>query len=238
MRIAQILEPVPVLVGRFLRYALRSPVHWIVFVAAPIAGVIGMQFLMEQPSVGVLVFATMLQACMLAQLSLRERELGVYRRILVAPVPELSYSIGLFAGVYLVLAAQVLIVLTAIRILPVADAAAPYPTLLILMLSFAAAAAAFGVLLTALVSTANQGAIAANVVVILSSMIGGCFWPVDIMPRYLRTVARVLPQTWVNLTVASLPDARGSIAADARLLVLYAVVFVLLFALVRRRSAE
>ncbi|MFW5742097.1 MAG: ABC transporter permease, partial [Spirochaetota bacterium] len=226
------LFTVATLVAHFFRLSFRRVSTWVIFVAVPIVGVSAMYLLVEGAELGILVFTSSLQACILALLSVREKELGVYKRILVAPVTGVVYAASLFLAVYLVLAFEIVVVVSAVYLIPVAQPAAGFGPVLAVLLAYGLAAAAYGVALTALVSTSVQGSIVANITVIFSSLIAGCFWPVTIMPETMQRLARILPQTWANLAIADLGSGAGlaGVAMELGLLGLYAVVFVLAYA--------
>jgi ABC-2 type transport system permease protein len=196
-----------------------------------------MYVLAESATIGILVFSVSIQPCIIAVASLKEKELGIYRRILVAPVSELLYSLGLFLAVYLVTVVEIVIVLVVIYLIPGVDLGLGFGELLVVLLVFGISAGAYGVMLTSLVSGSTQGAVVANITIIFASLLSGCFWPISIMPEYLRNLARILPQTWVNLAVERLAHGADSteLAPILILLLLYGAVFLLTYALLRRR---
>jgi ABC-2 type transport system permease protein len=234
----QRLRTIAALVRRFFVYSLSRPANWIVFIVIPAAVIVAIHLLLNEPGTRLLFFTVMLQACLIAALSLREKEYGIYHRILAAPVSATVYTVALFIAVFLVLTLEFTIVLTAIVLIVPAPLGVSYPVLLLVMLIFAAMASAYGIMLTAFVSTHTQGTVLANVTVIFTGMISGCFWPLSIMPDYMQTVAKILPQTWANLALRDLSGGAslGEVGLHLVVLLLYAVVFLLAFALLRRRA--
>jgi ABC-2 type transport system permease protein len=237
MNASSILSTVPTLVGHFFRHAFRKVTTWLIFILAPILAIVGMYLIVGDDAIGVLVFFTFLSAGIIAMLSVKEKELGIYRRILVSPVTGAAYSVALFVAVYLVLSAETILVLSVLYLVPPVRPDLPFLPVVGIMLVWAAPASAFGALLTAFVSTSTQGSVVANVVAMLTGFVSGCFWPVRIMPEYLKQAARILPQTWVNLALDDLATAAGpALWAKLGLLLLYALVFLLLYALLFRRK--
>lgn len=232
------------LVGHFFRHSFRRATTWLIFVVAPVLAIVGMSLIVAEDALGVLVFTSGLEACIIAMLAVKEKELGIYRRILVTPVTGFTYSLSLFLAVYLVLAVEIILVLAGLYAIPPVRPALPFLPLVGVLLTYGAAASAFGVLLTALVSSSTQGSVVANIVVITSSFLSGCFWPISIMPNYLQEVAKAFPQTWTNLaidelvalqTASSSPGETGVMLAVPAL---YAVVFLLGYALLYRRDGR
>lgn len=228
------------LVLHFFSHSFRRVTTWLIFVVAPIAGVMFMYTLLDMTGIGLLVFSLMLEACIVAVLSLKEKESGIYRRILAAPASSTMYTVSLFVAVYVVLALETVLVLAAVYLLVPLDGDVGFGGLAVLLLCFGVAAAGFGVMLTAFASDSTQGAALANVGVIFSSFLGGCFWPVDIMPDGMQRFARVFPQTWANLAVGRLSagESLRGIGEILLLLIVYGVAFLLVFGLMRRRANQ
>jgi ABC-2 type transport system permease protein len=223
----------------FFVHALSKPVHWIVFVVMPAAAIVALHLVLDYTGTGLLLFAAMLQAGVIASLSLREKEVGIYHRILAAPVSATVYSVSLFIAVFLVLTLEVTLVLCVTVLLVPGPFGVGFAELYLVVLVFAAMAAAFGIMLTSFASTHTQGTVLTNVSVIFTSMVSGCFWPLAIMPDYMQTIAKALPQTWANLALAEL--ANGARISEVWIyllvLLLYGVTFLLVFGLQRRRAA-
>jgi linearmycin/streptolysin S transport system permease protein len=226
------------LVYHFFAHSLSRPVTWLVFIILPAAAIVGMHLLIDYPGTGLLLFTVMLQACTTAALSTREKEIGVYHRILAAPISTTTYTVALFIAVFLVVVVEVVIVLGVMLVAVPGPVGISFPMLLPVMLTFAAMAGAYGVMITAFVNTYTQATVVANITVIFSSMMSGCVWPLSIMPDYMQTIARVLPQTWANLALEEL--SRGASLRDVSLhlviLLLYGAAFLLVFGLWRRRA--
>lgn len=51
-------------------------------------------------------------------------------------------------------------------------------------------------MLSALVRTESQASTIFPVVVIIPSMLGGAWWPIEIAPPYMQTLAYAVPQGW------------------------------------------
>ena len=227
------------LVRHFFVHALSKPSHWIVFVVLPAAAIVAMHLVLDYTGTGLLLFAVMLQAGVIASLSLREKEVGIYHRILAAPVSATVYSVSLFIAVFLVLALEVTLVLVFTVILVPGPFGVGFAALYLVVLVFAAMAASYGIMLTSFANTYTQGTVLTNITVIFSSMVSGCFWPLSIMPNYMQTFAKVLPQTWANLALEELSGGTsvGGVWIYLLVLLLYGVIFLLVFGLQRRRAA-
>jgi ABC-2 type transport system permease protein len=86
-----------------------------------------------------------------------------------------------------------------------------YPAMLLLpaaAISFAAAA--FGLIIACVARTHDSVMPFGAVVAMAMSAIGGCWWPLDFEPSWMRAFAQLLPTTWTmlafnNLMIRDLP---------------------------------
>ena len=54
----------------------------------------------------------------------------------------------------------------------------------------------FGMLLSSMVKTFAQLAAMSAIIITCSSMLAGCYWPLEIMPDGMQKIARIFPQYW------------------------------------------
>jgi ABC-type multidrug transport system permease subunit len=66
----------------------------------------------------------------------------------------------------------------------------------LLLLSWVLAAATFGLLAGALFGSPDSAAGMGVVFTLMMSALGGCWWPAEVMPGWLRTVALAFPTSW------------------------------------------
>jgi len=65
-----------------------------------------------------------------------------------------------------------------------------------MLLSYAFASASLGLMLAALVQTAAQANAAGTIVVMILSSLGGAWWPLEIVPSWMQSLALFLPTGW------------------------------------------
>ncbi len=125
---------------------------------------------------------------------LRDREQGLVRHLLTAPVTTADYVRGKSLSVLLVTTAG-FAVLVAIGIAAgVQWGYAPAAAAMIV----ASAVMASGVLLliTSFVNSERQGDTLTTIVIMVSSMLGGAFFPISQMPTFLRPISASTPVFW------------------------------------------
>ena len=158
---------------------------------------------------------------------LKARQLGVWSRLLEAPVSKVQILAGYILSFFLIGWIQfgVLMILTH----SLFDV--QWGNLLgVITLISALLLAVIGLalLLASIVKTAEQQSALGNIVVISTCMIGGLYWPIEIEPAWMQTAANFVPQTWAMRGFTEL-IVRGGTLADIGgyigILILFAGVF-------------
>ncbi|MGD8374921.1 MAG: ABC transporter permease [Acidobacteriota bacterium] len=125
-----------------------------------------------------------------------ERTNGMLRRQAMLPASRLQIVAGKLLGRFLVAGGQIAILALAGRFLFGISWGRSPAGLALLLAAYGFAVAGMATFLGALARTVEQ----ASGIGWLSSMVlaglGGCWWPAEVMPGWLRTAAHVLPTTW------------------------------------------
>ena len=125
-----------------------------------------------------------------------ERERGTLRRLLVMPVRKSEILGGKLLGIIVGVLVQMLIMVLAGAVgLGVPWGKAPV-ALGVMLVAYAFASTALGVLVAALVRTAAQADSLGTILVMALSALGGAWWPIEIVPHWMQTLARALPTYW------------------------------------------
>src|SRR5690606_25424357 len=104
-----------------------------------------------------------------------------------------------------------------------------------LILLFALVSTATGLLVGATVSDAEQAQAIATPVAIGMGMLGGCMWPLAIVPDVMRTIGHVTPHAWaVDAWIELVYDDGGFVDVLPQLAVLAGFAVVLGTLAVRR----
>lgn len=67
---------------------------------------------------------------------------------------------------------------------------------LLLTISYVLSVTGIGTLLSVFVRTSAQAGAFAVLISIVTSMFGGAWWPIEIVPKFMQNVARFTPQYW------------------------------------------
>ena len=125
-----------------------------------------------------------------------ERRNGVIKRLMIHPVTRLEIVMGKIYGLMLLGAVQILFFLTAGKFLFHVNLGANLPAVTLTLIVFAWVASSLGVLVGS--STVAEDRVTGICVLasLLMAALGGCWWPLEIGPPALKTIALCLPTGW------------------------------------------
>ena len=58
--------------------------------------------------------------------------------------------------------------------------------------------AAFGIMLATLVKTQRSAGSIAVLTSLVFAALGGCWWPLFILPKWMQSIAKITPHAWAN----------------------------------------
>lgn len=151
---------------------------------------------MDQTSPGFTVMFVMMAAAMSAGSLVVERRNGTLARLLTTPTSRASILGGKIAGIYAQGAVQIAILIGVGQALLGVNWGQSPVALAAVVAAYLFSATGLGIMLGAVVRTEAQASTLFPVVVIIPSMLGGSWWPVEIMPSYMQALAHAVPQGW------------------------------------------
>jgi ABC-2 type transport system permease protein len=181
----------------------------------------------SQSSPGQLVTWVMITMLTGSTVFVEERIGGTLRRLLITPSRKATIISGKILGRLLLgLTQMVLLVGFGALVLKV-NWGSDYLALAVMLVSFALAGTALGVMLGAFARTPGQAGTLSVMFSMVLAALGGAWWPLEITPAAYQATVRVLPTTWA---MSGLTDVivRGKGVAD----ILPATGILLAFALV------
>jgi ABC-2 type transport system permease protein len=132
----------------------------------------------------------------IAALFAYERQKGTLRRLLTTPTPKATFLFGTIAGqVAMALVQMLLLVVFGIVVMKLNWGQSPAALALMLFAS-TLAAAALGTALGTLVKTEGQASGLATMLGMVMALLGGCWYPIELFPQFVRTAVKVLPTSW------------------------------------------
>ncbi len=181
-----------------------------------------------------LVLFVFLNALAGGAIIVRTKQLGLYDRMLSAPVRPSTLVVGeVLCYVSIALLQSGLIVAVGALVFGV-DWGAP-DAAVALVAVWALVGAAAGMLSGTAFRTPEQASSVGPPIGIALGMLGGCMWPLEIVGPAMRTVGHLVPHAWAVDAWVTLLSKAGGLGDIARNLAILAAWAVALFALATRR---
>jgi ABC-type multidrug transport system permease subunit len=157
-----------------------------------------------------------------------ERDNGTLRRLLASPVTKAQILAGKTLGITATGILQMGILITAGRLLFNVNWGANIPALALLVITLSIAATGIGMFLAAICRTTAQANAVGVLSVLVMAMLGGTWWPMEVMPRHMQVIAKMFPSGWamegfINIIL------RGASLGEVMLPVLVLLAFGLVF---------
>jgi len=151
---------------------------------------------MNASSPGFAVMFVMMGVFFAGAAMVRERHHKTLARLLTTPTEKFSIISGKMLGFFLIGFIQFMIlILFGQLILKVNWGKLPLGVLL-LVVSYVLSVTGLGTLLSVFVRTSAQAGVFAVLISIVTSMFGGAWWPIEIVPQFMQNIARFTPQYW------------------------------------------
>jgi ABC-type Na+ efflux pump permease subunit len=146
---------------------------------------------------GILTFIVLMMTLIYGGVFLTiEKESGMLKRQATLPFSRRSIFLGKLLGRLLLALAQIMLLTLAGRFLfGVSWGNSPVGLALVLV-SFAIAVAAMSTLLGAVLRTPAQASSVGWILAMVLAALGGCWWPSEVMPDWMRSVGLLLPTGW------------------------------------------
>ena len=126
----------------------------------------------------------------------QEKQQGMLRRQTVMPFGRGTLIAGKLFGRVLIGGVQTAILLLAGRFLFGVHYGSSGGALLLLLVSYVAAVAGLSTWLGAVARDAGQASAIGWIGSLVMAAVGGCWWPAEVMPEWMRAASRIFPTSW------------------------------------------
>jgi ABC-2 type transport system permease protein len=147
---------------------------------------------------GYLVMFVFFAAAITAETIVRERQNHTLERLLASSVRWESILGGVFVGTFIRGLIQIIIFWVAGILIFKIDLGVAPAAVIILSVLMVIMSSAFAVMLSTLVKTQRSAGSLATVTALILAPLGGCWWPLFILPKWLQDVAKISPHAWAN----------------------------------------
>ena len=157
-----------------------------------------------------------------------ERQQGTLRRLLTTPASKATFLLGTITGqVAMALVQMLLLVGFGIFVMKLGWGREPL-ALLVILLSSALAAAAFGTTMGTFIKTEGQASGLSIMFGMVFALMGGCWYPLELFPPAIQEIVKILPTRWAMQGMLDLVLRGGGlpeVLPEAAVLLGFAVLF-------------
>ena len=186
----------------------------------------------EQPSnytiPGYLVMFVFFAAAQSASLIVRERQNNTLERLLASSVGRVPILGGMFIGTAVKGLVQIVIFWTVGLLVFRMDMGISPTAVVLLSILLTIMSAAFGLMLATLVKTERAAGSIGTLAALILAPLGGCWWPLFILPKWMQSLAKITPHGWANTGFNKLMlfgADFGDVIPEMLVLVVFAVIF-------------
>jgi len=159
---------------------------------------------------------------------LDERETGTLSRLLTTPTPKVQLLMGKIVAVFLTGALEAVILIGfGALVFDVPWGRNPL-SLIIIVGTYLLAVTGLAVFLSAMMRTRGQLSAIGPVIAVALAMIGGCFWPIEIVSPFMRRLADFTPTGWAMyglVDIVARNQGISEIVVPSLMLLGFAVLF-------------
>ncbi len=152
--------------------------------------------LMTSTSIGFLVMFMLLGANFTSSIILKEKRSRTYYRICTAPVNSRQYIAANAMTSLMITVFQILVILLMMKFVFRIDTGLSGVSMFIILLMFSFTAVGIGLVLTAFSDSSYMASTLSTLVTTPTCMLGGCFWDVELMPKFMQRISLFTPQWW------------------------------------------
>ena len=129
---------------------------------------------------------------------LKDREKNVFTRLFTTPMTRFKYVFQSLLSFLVITFAQITLYFLVFRYVFKFNLGDSPLSLYILFLIFGVFTISLGVFITTHAKDLRVSGTISTLVILPFAMLGGCFWPREVMPTVLQNISKVIPTTWIN----------------------------------------
>lgn len=193
---------------------------------------------MTQQGFGFFIMFMLIGATITSNLILKEKKDRVYQRICSTPVSSKVYLLGNILANMTIISLQIILALAAIkRVLKIETYIPDYQLFLVLFI-LGIVAVGIGMITVAFSKSSAEAGNLSTLIVSPTCMLGGCLWPLSLMPEKLQKVSNFIPQKWAIDAIGKLQKglSLGDIKMNIFIMLGFALVFFALAAFKMKNS--
>jgi len=181
-------------------------------------------------ALGFMIMSILMFSYATSNMILKDKESKIYYRIFSTPISSKRYSCESILSFIAVSALQIAVLFIIMVKFFKANFGPSPANMYLVLLIFSLCCIALGVLINSLAKNLNQAFSLNTLITMPLCMLGGCFWPVELMPDFLRNVSNFLPTTWGIKAARSVlfTGTLTSVRKELLIICMFSAVFFLL----------
>jgi len=180
-----------------------------------------------QQGFGFFIMFMLISSSITSNIILKEKKERVYQRICSTPVSSKIYIVGNIIANLTIISVQIILGLVAIKKILKIETYIPDLKLFLVMFILGIVAVGIGMVIVAFSKSSAEAGNLSTLIVTPTCMLGGCFWPLSLMPDNLQKVSNFIPQKWAIDAIAKLQN--GLSLWDIRMNIFIMLGFALVF---------
>ncbi|MCK5811428.1 MAG: ABC transporter permease [Clostridiales bacterium] len=186
-----------------------------------------------QTGFGMYVFASIFAIWGICALTYNEKIYKTYHRIMSSPVSSIEFVFGNILSSFFFAILHLAISLPIIYLIFNIGSIISIKVMIILMICLYIVTISLGTLLVSL-ARSQSSVMAINIFVLtITSMLGGCYWPIEFMPKFMRSIATITPQYWFNTAIIKLFKSE-SIIFNIIMMLAFAIIYILIYLIINK----
>lgn len=181
-------------------------------------------------SIGYLLILMLVSASNLSGILIKERENRTYYRLLSSPINPRTYVLSNIIVNLIMMMLQIAVTLLIMINIFHVDPGIPYWSMFLILVLFALVAIGLSLVIVAFSSSSSAASGMQNLILIPSSLLAGCMFPLALMPATMQQLAHFLPQYWLLDTFSNLQQgvSMWELSLNLIILIAFAVAFSLI----------
>lgn len=159
--------------------------------------------------------------------TVEDKENKIYYRLFTTPLTLKRYMFENILSVFVISLVQILMLLGFLQWVLKMDIGKYFVNMFIVLSVFSIVSVALGMFINSISKSTRQAGVIGTLIFSPFCMLGGCFWPREIMPDILKQISNFVPTTWILKALEKVVygDSLSSLGMEMGILLLFALVF-------------
>ncbi|AVQ46049.1 ABC transporter permease [Clostridium botulinum] len=180
-------------------------------------------------TIGMLLMFVLTSSSNISKFILEERKNKTYNRIATTPVSTKQYIFGNILCNFMFSLIQIIIVMIIVDKYVLKENLMGSKNLIIflILIMFSIVAISLSIFIVTICKSSSEASNLSVIVTVLSTMIGGGFWEIKIMPKFMQNLASFTPQKWAIQAIFKINTGSNlkNIGINMLILILFASTF-------------